>query len=252
MNVNKIVKFNLYMSCILLAVFVLMFVGVTVAYFTSTKQATTTFTSGNVKITLSEAAVKRDAAGNLVEDVRQPRIFGAAENTVINNYGRIYPGQSICKDPTITNIGDEAEWIAAKVTLTDGAGDLTRIMGYEGFDSIDIEVLLSGGLLDESVHFGTWNGIDNVCHNDRYAMVQIPNAPEGEYTFYFLLLQPLEVGKSVVIFDQIAFPEEWNNLEMQQLTDLKIHVQAYGVQTFQLESCLQAMTKAFPDHFDLS
>lgn len=251
MNEKKIIKFNLYMSVILLLILVFMFTGATVAYFTSTKQATATFTSGNVEITLSEASVKKDMSGNLVEDTKEPRIFGLAEETVINDYGKIYPGMSIYKDPTITNIGDEPEWIAAKVTLTDGAGSLTKVMGYEGYESIDIEVLLSGGLLDENVHFGTWNGIENVCHNDRYAMIQIPNATQGEYEFYFLLLQPISVGESVLLFDQINFPKEWNDTEMQELVDLKIHVQAFGVQTLQLESCLQAMTEAFPEHFDI-
>jgi hypothetical protein len=36
---------------------------------------------------------------------------------------------------------------------------------------------------------------------------------------------------------------------MRELAELRIHVQAYGVQTFQLQSCLDAMTTAFPDHF---
>ena len=36
---------------------------------------------------------------------------------------------------------------------------------------------------------------------------------------------------------------------LQEMAELQIHVQAYGVQLFQLESCLQAMTSAFPDHF---
>ena len=187
MKEKTVVKFNLYMSCVLLVITVLVFVGITLAYFTDFRQTTTTFTAGSVELTLSEAAVKKDSSGNLVEDIKQPRIFGAMEPTVINDYGRLYPGQSVYKDPTITNTGDTPEWIAAKVTLSDGSGDLTKVMGYEGFYSIDIEVLLSGGLLDENIHFGTWNGIPNVCHNERYAMIQIPDASQGEFSFYFLI-----------------------------------------------------------------
>ncbi|MBO5911889.1 MAG: hypothetical protein J6Q76_00260, partial [Clostridia bacterium] len=54
MKTQKVIKFNLYMSCILLGVLVLMLVGVTFAYFSSTKQVTNTFTAGNVEIALSE------------------------------------------------------------------------------------------------------------------------------------------------------------------------------------------------------
>lgn len=249
---KAVTKFNIVMSCLLLVLTVVMFVGVTLAYFSDRMQTQSTFTSGNVKITLSEAAVKRNAAGDLVEDTSKPRIFGAPGETVINDYGKVYPGQSVLKDPTITNTGSEAEWIAAKVVLSDGSGDLTKVMGYENSDMIDIEMLLSGGLLDERIHVGTWNGIAHVCYNDRYAMIQIPNAQTGEFAFYFLMLEPVPVGGSVLLFDQISFPMEWTNEELRELADLKIHIQAFGVQTFQLDSCFTAMTEAFPDHFDFN
>ena len=227
MNAQKIVKFNLYMSCILLAVFVLMFLGATIAYFSDTKQATTTFTSGNVRIALSEAALVKDANGNLVPDQNKPRSFGTAENESVTDCGRV----------------------AAKVTLTDGAGDLHKIMGYPNYDEIDIERLLSGGLLDEHVVVEDWNGINDVCINDRYAMIQVANKEEGKYEFFFLMLQPVGVGESVTIFSQVVFDRMWNNAHMQELAELKIHVQAYGVQTYQVENCLEAMTSAFPNHF---
>lgn len=250
MKERIITKFNLYMSCVLLVVIVLIFLGVTMAYFTDTVQSTSTFVSGNVKLTLSEAAVKADTHGNLVEDTEKPRIFGALEETVIHNYGKIYPGQTAVKDPTITNTGNTPEWVAAKVTLTDGTGDLTKVMGYENYDGIDLEILLSGGLLADEIHFGDWNGIPNVRHNDHYALIQVPDASSGKFTFYFLMLKPLDVGKSVMIFDKITFPQDWNNKEMKELADLKINVQAFGVQTSQMESCLDAMTTAFPEHFN--
>ena len=252
MKSQKIVKFNMYTSCILLVVLVLMFIGTTIAYFTDYKQMTATLTAGNVKITLSEAAVKRDDIGNVVEDPDQDRIYGNADGDVIHEYGKIYPGMTIWKDPTITNIGDEAEWIAAKVTLTDGTGDLHHLIGYTGYQEVDIEQLLTGGLLDEHVEVDTWNGIEDVCFNDRYAMIQVADANNGIYEFYFLMLQPVEAGDSVVIFDQVVLNAMWNNEHMEELADLKIHVQAYGVQTFQMESCLQAMTTAFPDHFNFN
>lgn len=249
MNQQKIIKFNLYMSCAMLLILLFMFIGSTVAYFTSQKKNTSTITAGNVKITLSEAAVKRDEIGNLVMDPDKPRIFSTAEETVINDYGKIYPGQTIFKDPTITNTGDREEWVAAKITLIDGEGDLTKIIGYEGYEEIDIERLLSGGLLDEHVDFGTWKGIEDVCYNHRYAMIQVADADAGEFVFYFLMLQPLQVGESVVLFDHINFEKMWDNTFMQHINNLKINIQAFGVQTFQLESCLQAMTTAFPEYF---
>lgn len=251
MNTKKVVKFNIYMSFILLGVLVLSFITATLAYFSDHKQVTNTMTAGNVQITLSESAVKPDGNGNLVADPSAARIYGGADE-VINKYGKVYPSQSVFKDPTIANTGDEPAWIAAKVTLTDGQGDLTKVMGYDGFEGIDIEVLLGGGLLDEKVHVGTWNGMHNVCHNDRYAMVQVPNNAEGEYSFYFFMLEPVTSGNSVMLFDTFEVPFEWNNAEMQHLKELTVKVEAFGVQTFDLDSCFVAMTNAFPTHFDFN
>lgn len=188
---QKIVRFNLYTSCVLLVAFAFMLIGVTIAYFTDKKQISNAFTAGNVRLSLSEAAVTTDSFGNLVEDTSADRIYGGPEKTV-NNYGKIHPQQSIYKDPTIQNVGNNPEWAAVKVTLTDGAGDLTKIMGYEGYEELDIEVLLSGGLLaEENPHVGTWNGFEFVRYDDHYAMVQVPNAAEDRFDFYFLYLSPL-------------------------------------------------------------
>lgn len=248
MNAQKVVKFNLYMSCILLATFILMFIGVSLAYFTSFKQASATFISGTVELTLVESEVIPDEAGNLVKDPTGGMIVGKAEE-VVNDYGRVYPGMTICKDPTITNTGDKPEWIAAKVTFTDGRGDLHKIMGYSGYEEIDIEKLLAGGLLDEHVELKDWNGISDVCINEKYAMIQKASQAEGKYEFFFLMLKPLDVGEQVTLFDKVEFNQMWNNAQMQELVDLKINVQAFGVQTFQMNDCLHAMVTAFPEHF---
>lgn len=251
MKTEKIVKFNLWASCILLAVFVLMLIGTTVAFFSDRKQVTNTFTSGNVKIVLSEAAVKDDGAGNLIEDESKPRVFGTADSAT-NDYGIIHPGQTIFKDPTITNSGDTEEWVAAKVTFFDGAGDLTKIMAYEGYEDLDIELMLSGGLLDETVHVHDWNGFKNVCISDNYAMVQVPNAKDGKFEFFFFMLRPVAAGNSVVVFDHINIPDYWSGAEMQHLANLRIDIEAFGVQTYQLESCFNAMTEAFPEQFNFN
>lgn len=250
---QKIIRFNLITSITLLSIFVIMLVGATIAYFSDTKQNTYTFTSGNVSIALSEAAVIQDASGNFVEDTSSMPIFGGRETT-IHDYGKLYPAQYIYKNPTIINTGENAAWIAAKVTLTDGEGDLRNVMGYENSDLVDIRVLLSGGLLDEGVYFGTWNGIEDVCYNDHFAMIQTHHGDEGIYEFFFIMLDPVEVGaqNSVLLFDQLTVPYDWDHAEMKELGDLNIKVQAFGVQTQNLDSCFKAMTEAFPDHFNFN
>ena len=225
-----------------------------IAFFTDSKENASVFTAGNVYIELSEAAVKADEGGNLIEDTSADRIYGSEINEngaiVVNDYGIVFPGQSIFKDPTIKNIGSSSAWVAAKVIIEDGAGDIHRLFNYnENYDDIDIEHLLSGGLLDENVHVGTWNGISDVCYNDRYAMIQNSNRTDGKYEFFFIMLQPLEKDDSVEIFDTVLFDPMFGNAEMVEFRELKITVQAFAVQTFGFSSCLDAMNGAFSEHF---
>lgn len=245
------IKLQLALSSILLATMILLFVATTVAYFSDNKQFTNTITSGNVEITLSEAAVKRDSVGHLVQDITAPRVYGGSGNEV-HNYGKIYPSQTIFKDPTIKNVGSEDAWVAFKLTLDDGGGDIRKIMGYQNIDYVNIFVLFSGGLFDGAATIGTWNGFDNVIYNDEYAMIQIPNPSEDKYEFYIFVLDSLKNNEKVTVFDTMTISDEWNNAEMQEFAEFRIDVEAFGVQTFNMESCFYAMITALPEHFEFN
>lgn len=245
MKKNK--RLILELSILLLSV--LMFTQASYAYFSSQSKASATITAGNVSILLSESAVKRDGNGNLVEDTESSKIFGSASGTV-HDYGTIFPGQSIYKNPTIENTGTNDAYIAAKMTLTDGDGDIHRIIGFENYDDIDLSIIFGGGLLDESAHFGRWNGIDGVTYNSHFAMLQVPDRAHGEYDIYFFILEPISHAESVVLFDGMYFPSELRSEEMKEFGDLRVDICAFGVQASGFDSCYNAMTKALPEHFE--
>ena len=165
------------------------------------------------------------------------------------NYGRIFPGQTIAKDPTVKNTGEDSAYVCVKVIIEDGSRDIHKIFGYEGYDEIDIESLLGGGLLGERVHVGTWNGIADVCYNDNYAMVQVAVRVNDAYEFYFFILNPLEKGDEVTVFDTMIIDPMLSNTDMLELAELKITVQAFAVQQFGFDDCFSAMNGAFEDHF---
>ena len=247
-------KFKIIAVILALTAIIYASVSGSIAFFNDAKESTSVYTAGSVYIDLSEAATKSDEIGNLIEDPDSDRIHGAgindSENAVINNYGVVFPGQSIYKDPTITNTGRNSAWIAVKIIVEDGEGDIHRLFNYnENYDDIDIEHFISGGLLDERVEVGTWNGIEDVCYNDNYAMIQSSNRQNGVYEFFFIMLQPLQKGDSVKIFDTVFFDRSFGNEEMVEFKEFKITVQAFGVQTFGFSNCLDAMNGAFPDHF---
>ena len=228
-------------------------VGITLALFTDSRESESVFTVGNVRVTLTEAAVVRDSQGNLVKDPTAPRFTGAeigGGEDAVRDYGMVFPGQSIYKDPTVKNVGTHDAFVAFKVVIEDGAGDIHNLYAYnDERDDIDIKLLLAGGLLDERTYVGDWGGYEDVCYNEHYAMIQASNRSEGRYEFFFLLLDPLAVGEEATVFDTVIFDSYFDNSEMNELRELKITVQAYAVQTVGVDSCLSAMCEAFPRAF---
>lgn len=247
----RAVKTNLTISLIILGLITALFVATTVAYFSDTKKMTNVITAGDVKITLSEAAVKRDSAGNLIEDPTADRIYGDSGNRV-HDYGRIYPSLSIHKDPTIKNVGSDEAWVAFKLTFNDGVGDIRKIMGYPTGDHLDPHMLFTGKLFDEPLERGMWNGFPTALYNENFALVQVGRPEQDKYEIYIFMLKPLKSGYSVTVFDTMTIPEEWTSEEMKELTNFSIDVEAFGVQAFNLDSCFTAMTSALPKYFNFS
>ena len=254
MKIFKLTKLRVIVLLTAFSVLLGTVIGRTVAFFTDSKESTGVFTLGNVYIEMTEAAVKYDTNGNLVEDTEKDRVM-AADTTdggapSIHDYGVVTPGQLIHKDPTIKNVGDVNAWMAAKVIVEDGTGDIHRLFKFNDYyDDIDIERFLSGGLLEENVHVGDWMGNDSVCYNENYAMIQVANRAGNTYEFYFIMLNQFAPGESFEVFDTLYINQYFGNNEMLELKDFKITVQAFAAQTSGFDSCYDAMTAAFPRHF---
>ena len=92
-------------------------------------------------------------------------------------------------------------------------------------------------------------GIKNACYNDRYAMVQVANARDGVYEFYFFFNTALETGESILLFDTMEVDPLFTNSDMQEFANLEITVQAFAVQTIGFDGAYAAMCRAFPEHF---
>lgn len=224
--------------------------GMSLAYFTDTDSATNVFTAGNVKIDLTEADVVADDLGNLVADPDGSRHDVLDDEEDVYDYGKLYPAQSIYKDPTVENIGSEDAYIAFKVTITDGIGDLYEAIGVEGCDDIDISPLVSGGLVGQAVEQSTsYNGLPMVYMNENYAVYQVADKANGTYVLYFFVEAAQSTGDKVVLFETITIPEKWDNAEMGQLVELGIKIDAYAVQTRGFATCYDAMTSAFETEF---
>lgn len=92
--------------CLVIALAAIAVIGGTLAYFTDTKDATNTFTVGNVKIELTEP----NWEGNGSKDAPE-----------------VYPGEALAKDPTVTNDGANPCFVRVKVTGLDCLGNAGMI-----------------------------------------------------------------------------------------------------------------------------
>lgn len=112
---------------IALVLVVVMSVAGTVAYLTSTKTVTNTFTVGKVEITLDEKKV----------DVYGVPLTGEEAGRDIRNTYKLIPGQSYTKDPIVHFQPDsEASWLFVKV--------VNEISDIEDGTTIAAQILANG------------------------------------------------------------------------------------------------------------
>lgn len=218
-------------------------VGGTLAYLTDTEAQTNTFTTGNVYIDMDEAKVKKDADktsttyGDLIAD-------GTNRTSDPQTY-HLYPGMKVTKDPTIYVRASEPAYVAAIVTVTGQLLDLIKMEGSS--DLIDINKVVSGGLLTQTTTYGTYNGLD-VFQNSNYAVYQVA-AGADTWKLYIFMKNEQPVGSEIELFDTLTISENWNNDDMKKINNMKITVNAYATQTNGFVDCYDAMTKAFKTEF---
>lgn len=134
--------------CLVVALAATAVIGGTLAYFTDTKEATNTFTVGNVKIKLDEAVPGSEQGERTEEGVV---------------YTGIVPGVAYGKDPVVTNTGANDAYVRLKVRVENGLNwmglygntnptaeaNFTAMINNtlgEGWEVADIEMGLNNGL----------------------------------------------------------------------------------------------------------
>lgn len=232
--------------CICVMMLTVAVAGGTLAYFTDEAAQTNTFTAGKVDITLTESVVEEDENGNLVS---------TGERTSENQEYKLFPGQTVTKDPTISLASDsEKAYVAAVLTVRDEDGDIEALIGTGYENLLGINAILSGGFVQENAAMKTAHPLSGgalpVYGDDSYSLYQTADKSAGVYTFYFFAEEEQSAGDSVLIFDTISIPADWDNEEMAKLDALTLEIQAYAAQAHGFDSCFDAMCAAFPEVFD--
>lgn len=202
-------KLTLVVTCVVLVA--AMVIGGTLAYFTDTKDVTNTFTVGNVQIKLDETDIndntKRTATGN--------------------DYGSMYPGRTVTKDPIVHNIGANSAYIRAKVTMTDALNTLAVLFP---------EPAVGTSFNDQ--YIGYFKQLVGDSFGDGWTCVDINWGPvvgkDMEFVFkYDGTLSPK--ADSTAIFDEITIPADFDTrvnggTAYLQIGEVKIDVKAEAIQ----------------------
>ena len=177
-------------------------VGMTIAYLTSTDEVVNTFTVGNVRIKLDEAAANPD--GSLIEDT--PRVKA-------NSY-KLIPGHTYNKDPMVTVLsGSESSYIKMTVTVTKSA-ELDAIFGTDG------AILTS---IFEGYNPANWIYKDNTENT---------TANTRTYEFWYKETVAAPDGNVALdaLFDSITVPHTITNDQLATIQGMTITVNAYAIQ----------------------
>ena len=162
----------------IVALMTMAIVGGTLAWFTSTDTVTNTIKTGKIKVTLTEPE------------------FDKTDGTVDNTVSKIVPGAVIAKDPTISNVGDDAQIrYRVNVTLTGKDGKTMEL-------PTDTKALVFA------------NSISGFKIND------------------WVSLNTVSAGKVTKLFDSVNIPSSWGNEYQEATLTVTVDVQAAQVENF--------------------
>ncbi len=195
--------------------------GVTLAYFTATRNVTNTFTMGNIDIELAEPKWSSTTQFPGVTAVEPQGGWGSAIATPL------MPGDVAPKDPQVKNTGDHPAYILLALEST-----------------IDINSTTDAFVLGNSKLAGNFGG--TLLNNDNWYVVHAEAIP-GSYTT--ILIYGKTLAKNEVTsapFTSIGLPTDFTKEDRGDLDGFSIKVTAHAIQVDNLTPT-QAIDALFPD-----
>lgn len=209
------------------AVLAISLVGATSAYFTDTRAAVNVFTVGSVDIKFTEWDVNK----------QQVEIAGTGD---IVDYGTLYPGRVIQKNPTVTVTSNDSAYVGIRIVITNDNVRNGSVPSTTNITSLvtdtNVMGMFSGGRLEDG------NGV-TIKTTVNYV---------GDYV-EILMVSNSAISKngSLLAFESFMIPSSWNNEQMNICNGLEVTVEAYAVQTagFEGQTAVNAIKTAFPTAF---
>lgn len=217
-------KKKIFAIALAASIAVLAIAGTSMAYFTDTEQYTNVFTAGNVEIQMTEAVVIDDGVGNLIKDSNATNRIVINDAAAQKDYGKLFPSQTIYKDPKIENIGSENAFVGAIITI--------RNNPY--VSGVNISSVVTPEMID---------GFIQKLSKD--ATITYASLENGGYQIYMIFNKAIAKDESYTLFEGIKVPAAWDNTEMANCQNLNIVVNAYATQTAGFADATTALTTAF-------
>ena len=200
--------------CLVAVLVVMAIAGATVAYFNDTKTETNTFTVGNIQIKLDETDItdstKRTETGN--------------------DYGDMYPGRTVTKDPTVHNVGANSAYIRAKVTINNALNMLPLLFQ---------DVTIADGTTIDQQYFQYFTALVGQL-GEGWSYVDFdPDFNTGDLTFVFKYDDVLAKDASTTpLFSSLTIPASYDGKDAyggyiaKSVTNMVVVAEAMQVEGF--------------------
>jgi len=234
------VKKLIFVMGVALCVVALIAAGVTIAWFTDTRETTNIFTAGDVKIRLTEL----NPEGEIID---------VTNHGAQMDYGHVYPGLEVRKNATVTNVGSEEAYLAAEIVILDGDRDISAALAIPGTvtGKTPLDEFFEGGLWEDTFNLVTGTEAHLVVWESDRCIVQYDTRMTEGFWINIFVKDTLKSGESLRMWDGFTFPDTWSNDQMLECTDLRISIKTFAVQAAGFTSCAEAVTTAFGSDFGI-
>ena len=179
--------------------------GATLAYFTDEQDVSNTFTVGSgVSIKVDEAEVEKNLDNNTWTALATRTEEGV-------EYGDVYPGAVLPKDPTLTNTSEASGVYARMVVTIDSAAAWKAACAAHNITDLGY---IFGGYVEDD-----WS---------KASVVENTEADTITYTYEYE--DVLAAGEKATLFTGVTIPKEFTNAEMTALGDFNIDIQGQAIQ----------------------
>lgn len=217
MNKKKIITLSI------VALAFLCVVGVVYAYFTTNDTNKNVFTTGKIKIDLTETKWDDTKSGK-----------------------GLVPGNVVEKDPTISGIDGES-YARIIVKILDEKNNLItdeerlnlikQTIYYDKDNSIYLDRQYSIESIDTLLASGS---IKNLYNNSNF---NIDSKRSTDNTLVFNYSGTLGEGQKATLFTHLIIPTDWTNEEIDKIGNFKLEISAEAIQTTGFETAEDAFTQ---------